>query len=323
MSLFSLRDSPAPAVAVEMAANRVAAASLEWRGGQAVVAAHAAEPLPPGALVPALTGVNVHDRAAVVQALASVLERAGRPRRIGLIVPDVVAKVSLVRFERVPSKLQELDQLVRWQVRKSAPFAIEEAQVSYVPGLRADDGQEFIVSLARRTVIEEYEALCAEAGAHAGLVDLSTFNVINAVLAGSSAPAGDADWLLVNVAPDYTSIALLRGPSLIFFRNRLADTEGTLGDLVHQTAMYYEDRLKGAGLARVILAGAGAAPIEHAPEIEEARRSLEDRLRTSVEATDPRAAASLTDRITAAPALLDTLTPLVGLLLRDRDRVPA
>jgi len=172
-------------------------------------------------------------------------------------------------------------------------------------------------------VIEEYEALCAEAGAHAGLVDLSTFNVINAVLAGSSAPAGDADWLLVNVAPDYTSIALLRGPSLIFFRNRLADTEGTLGDLVHQTAMYYEDRLKGAGLARVILAGAGAAPIEHAPEIEEARRSLEDRLRTSVEATDPRAAAALTDRITAAPALLDTLTPLVGLLLRDRDKVPA
>jgi len=58
---------------------------------------------------------------------ASALERAGRPRRIGLIVPDVVAKVSLVRFERVPSKLQELDQLVRWQVRKSAPFAIEEA----------------------------------------------------------------------------------------------------------------------------------------------------------------------------------------------------
>jgi len=321
MSLFSLRDSPAPAVAVELAANRVAAASLEWHGGQAAIAAHAVEPLPPGALVPALTSTNTHDRAAVIQALTSVLERVGRPRRVGLIVPDVVAKVSLVRFERVPSKLQELDQLVRWQVRKTAPFAIEEAQVSYAPGLRADDGQEFIVSLARRSVIEEYEGLCAEVGAHAGLVDLSTFNVINAVLAGSSAPT--ADWLLVNVAADYTSIALLRRPSLIFFRNRAADTEGTLADLVHQTAMYYEDRLKGAGFARVILAGAGAAPIEHAPEIEGARRSLEDRLRTSVEAADPRAAAALTDRITAAPALLDALAPLVGLLLRDREGATA
>jgi type IV pilus assembly protein PilM len=322
--LSTLRDSPAPAVAVEIAANRVSAAGLEWRGGQPVVAVHATEPLPAGALVPTLTNANTHDRPGVIDPLTRVLERVGRPRRVGLIVPDVVAKVSLVKFETVPAKTQELDQLIRWQVRKSAPFAIEEAQISYVPGLRGDDGQEYVVSLARRSVIEEYEGLCAAAGAHAGIVDLSTFNVINAVLAGSSAlAASSGDWLLVNIAADYTSIALLRGTGLIFFRNRAADTEGTLADLVHQTAMYYEDRLKGAGFARVILSGAGAAPIEQATDIDSARRSLEERLRTPVDLIDPRAAATLTDRITAAPALLDTLAPLVGLLLRDRDRVPA
>jgi Tfp pilus assembly PilM family ATPase len=319
--LSTLRDSPAPAVAVEIASNRVSAASLEWRGGQPVVAAHATEPLPTGALVPALTVANTHDRPQVLDALARVLERVGRPRRVALILPDVIAKVSLVKFERVPSKAQELDQLIRWQVRKTAPFAIEEAQVSYVPGLRGDDGQEYVVSLARRTVVEEYESLCASAGAHAGIVDLSTFNVVNAVLAGTAAPT--TDWLLVNIAADYTSIALLRGSSLIFFRNRAADTEGTLADLVHQTAMYYEDRLKGAGFARVVLAGAAAAPAEQATDIDAARRSLEERLKTPVDTIDPRAAASIADRITAAPALLDTLAPLVGLLLRDRDRVPA
>ena len=99
-------------------------------------------------------------------------------------MPDPVAKVSLVRFEQVPPRAQDLDQLIRWQVRKAAPFPIEEAQVSYVAGLRAADGQEFVVSLARRDVVQEYEALCAAPGAHAGLVDLSTFNVVNAVLAG-------------------------------------------------------------------------------------------------------------------------------------------
>ena len=61
-----------------------------------------------------------------------------------------MAKVSLVRFEQVPARAQDLDQLVRWQIRKSAPFPIEEAQVSYVAGQRASDGQEFIVTLARR-----------------------------------------------------------------------------------------------------------------------------------------------------------------------------
>jgi len=333
MSLFSsLRESPAPGAAVEIAANRVSAASLEWRGTQPVVAAHAAEPLAEGVLVPSLTAANTHNRAVVAAALDRVLEKVGRPRRVGLVIPDIVAKVSLVRFEKVPPREQDLTQLIRWQVRKAAPFPIDEAQISYVPGLEAADGQEFVVALARRSVIEEYEGLCADAGATAGLVDLASFNVINAVLAGELPPP--ADWLLVNIAADYTTIAVLRGKNLIFFRNRVAGTDGdgTLADLVHQTAMYYEDRIEGAGFTRVLLCGAGAAAAASATgerrsqtpeEIDQVRRSLEERIQMPVDTIDPRGAAQLTDRIVAAPALLDALAPLVGLLLRDRDKVPA
>jgi type IV pilus assembly protein PilM len=320
--LDSLRDTSGPTVAVEIAAHQVSAASLEFRSGTAVVSMHATEAMPPGALVPSLTTANVQHRQAVVDVIGRVLERTGRPRRIGLIVPDLVAKVSFVRFEQPPSRAADLEQLVRWQVRKTAPFAVDEAQVSFVPGLRAADGQEFVVSLARRAIVEEYESICAEAGAHAGIVDLATFNVINAVLASAppvSASGMDTDWLLVNIAPDYASIAILRGKHLIFFRNRVADEEGTLPDLVHQAAMYYEDRLSGGGFARVFLTGAAGAGPRHALDAEQVRRSLQERLGTVVENVDPRLAATLTDRISAGPALLDTLTPLVGLLLRGRD----
>jgi Tfp pilus assembly PilM family ATPase len=272
--------------------------------------------------VPSLTAANVHNRQAVIDVIGRVLERTGRPRRIGLIVPDLVAKVSFVRFEQPPARAADLEQLVRWQVRKTAPFAVDEAQVSFVPGLRASDGQEFVVSLARRAIVEEYESICAEAGAYAGVVDLATFNVINAVLASAppvAASGADSDWLLVNIAPDYASIAILRGKHLIFFRNRVADEEGTLPDLVHQAAMYYEDRLSGGGFARVFLTGAAGAGPRHAIDAEQVRRTLQERLGTVVENVDPRLAAALTDRISAGPALLDTLTPLVGLLLRGRD----
>jgi hypothetical protein len=88
---------------------------------------------------------------------------------------------------------------------------------------------------------------------------------------------------------------------------------------VHQTAMYYEDRLKGAGFGRVILAGATGAGAAHAGDFDDLRKRFERRLNTSVETIDPRHAASLTDRIAAAPALLDALAPLVGMLLRDRE----
>jgi Tfp pilus assembly PilM family ATPase len=280
------------------------------------VIAHAAEELPPGALAPSLTGSNVGDEGSVTSALKHVLDRIGRPRRVALVIPDPVAKVSLIKFEHVPARAEDLDQLVRWQVRKAAPFPIDEAQLSYVPGGRAADGQEFIVSVARRVIIEEYESLCTRAGAHAGIVDLSTFNVINAVIAASTSTA---DWLLVNVAPDWASIAILRGADLMFFRSRGADGDDTLADLIHQTAMYYEDRLQGAGFARVMLCGASNLDAPHSSDVGQLLASLERRLGMAVEMVDPTRAAGLNDRIKVAPALLDTLAPLVGVLLRDRE----
>jgi len=317
MSLFaSLRDTAGPAVAVELAADRVSAASIETRAGAPVISVHASEPLPAGALVPSLTAVNIVNRQPVMSALERVLEKVGNPRRVGLVIPDLVARVSLVRFEQVPTRATDLDQLVRWQVRKTAPFPIEDAQISYVPGLKAADGQEFIVSLAKHSVVQEYEGLCAEAGAHAGLVDLATFNVINAALAATPPGGGESDWLLVNVAADYASIAIMRGSHLIFFRNRPTDAEGTLFDVVHQAAMYYEDRLQGGGFSRAYLTAAGGA---NAADTEELRRSLQERLQKPIEAVDARRAAGLTDRIVASPALLDTLAPLVGLLMRGRE----
>jgi Tfp pilus assembly PilM family ATPase len=310
-SLFSITDAVTPGVAIEIGAGRIAGAAVERRGRQPVIGSHAVEPLPPGVLVPSLTAANVVDRSVVMTALNRVLERVGRPSRVALVVPDVVARVSLVRFEKVPARAADLDQLIRWQIRKTAPFPLEEAQVSHARGIRSADGQEFVVTVARRNVIEEYEALCGEAGAHAGIVDLSTVGVVNALLAGGVAPAGD--WLVINIAADSASIAIMRGGDLIFFRNRPADAEDSALELMYQTAVYYEDRLQGTGFSRAFAAGTSYA----GPDADAVRRSIEERIATTIENVDPRQIASMTDRITAAPALLDAMTPLVGLVLRD------
>ena len=58
MSLFSLSDATTPDVAVEIAQSRVSAAAIERRRGRPAVTSHAVELLPPGALVPSLTGPN-------------------------------------------------------------------------------------------------------------------------------------------------------------------------------------------------------------------------------------------------------------------------
>ena len=313
MSLRSLFHTPPPDVAIEIDHAHVGAARLVWRGNQAVVAAHAQEALPPGAVVPALASLNMADVPLVAQVIGRVLAQLGStPARVALIVPDTVAKVSLLKLEKVPAKAADLQEIVRWQVRKTAPFPIEQAVLSVSPGVTAADGScEMVVSLARADVIQQYEQACLMAGAEAGLVDIASFSVLNAVLAAPGGPSGD--WLLVHITDTYLTLAVMRDQSLLFFRHRGEEAEGTLADLIHQTAMYYEDRLHGGGFARVLIAGGARLP----GGAESVRRGLEERLRIGVESVDPRNAAVLVDRIGASPELLDVLAPLVGMLVRE------
>ncbi len=294
-----------PAIAVEFATDRVAIVSVDRGPGGATVSAHGVERLAPGVLAPQLNGRNVQDANSAGDALRRLIDAAGlRGTRAALVLPDAVARVSIVSFETVPASAADLEQLIRWQVRKSVPFAIDTAQVSWDRG----SGNDLVVTVARRDIIEEYEAVCARAGLHAGLVDLATFNLINAVLA-SGAP--DGDWMLVHLTVGDASIAIVRGHDLIFFRNKTTAQDESVEDLVHQTAMYHEDRLGGGRFARVVVSGlaAGAAA--------ETRRNIEARFGVPVEAVDPRGAATLRDRIAAAPELLEALAAPVGILVRE------
>jgi hypothetical protein len=319
MTLFSgWLASPEPDAAVEITTGRVAALTLGGRSAAPVVAAYASEPLPPGAVVSSLTGQNIVDQAAVVAALRRTLERLDtRVARIALVVPDPIAKVSLVRFERVPSAQDDLEQLVRWQVRKGVPFSIDEARVTFTPGAHGESGAEFVVAVARTAAIQEYETVCDAAGVHAGRIDLATLSLVNLCLASG---AGSGDWLLVHMRPDYASLVIMRGDAMILFRSRGEEDGGeVLGDVVHQTTMYYQDRLSGSGFARVFLAGEGREP----GDSDQARLRFEARLGVHVEALDLTRAVAFVDGLAATAAAEDALAPMLGILLRSRQAVPA
>jgi len=311
--LASWLASPPLDAAIEIAPEAVSIAVLGGRGQNAIVQGYAVEPMPGGAVAPSLTAVNMPDREVVVRALRAACDSVGvRPRRVALVIPDLVGKVSLVRFDQTPARRDDLDQLIRWQMKKSTPFPIDDACVTYSAATRGAEGNEFVVVAARREVIREYEGVCEEAGIEAGLVDLATFGVVNLFL--SAGPAATGDWLVVHMRPEYTSIVILRHEDVIFFRNRAEGDEEALQDVVHQTAMYYQDRLNGRGFTRILLGGLGKTQ----GAVDMARRNLEEHMGSVVEPIDPTRGATLTDRIQPTPELMATLSPLVGMLLRTR-----
>jgi Tfp pilus assembly PilM family ATPase len=299
----------APSVGIEIGRTRVTVAAV-GRPGRTLTT-YAVEGVPEGAVTPALTGVNIAQPDIVQQAVARALDRAGQRsvRRVALVVPDGIARVSLLTFDQAPARAQDLDRLVDWQVRKAAAVPADSAVVAHFPAAREGARLTVAAVVTRRDVLTQYEAVVGALGLHAGLVDLASFNVINAALATEQPDGGD--WLLVHLAGDGATLAILRGTALMFYRHRTVTGDEPLSSLVHQTAMYHEDRLGASEFSRVLLSGAG---IRH----DEVRRELGTRLNVPVVPIDVRSVAAAPDGLSAAGAdLLDALAASVGVLVRE------
>ncbi len=270
-----------PSVAVEITADRVAAVRLavDRKGGRMRLAAAESRPLPEGAIDVSLTKPNILDQSAVMQALHDVFVKIGpRDHRVSLLLPDDVARVSLLGFTTLPKTRRELADLVRFRMAKSLPFKPEEAVLDLMvlagsaprPGASS---ASVLAAFVHRAILEEYESFLAACGYWPGLVSLSTFELFNLfrpLFAGKRAV--DRDSLILNVTGHYLSVVILRDTDIIFYRCKphLTTAEGdSLTDVrreLYTSLAFYQEKLLGRGIGRVFLrcAGLPLAPIREA-----------------------------------------------------------
>ena len=146
-------------------------------------------------------------------------------------------------------------------------------------------------------------------------MDLEGFNLINAALLPG--PVADArDWLLVHVVSGASTLAVVRDGHPLLFRH-VAPDGARIADLVHQTAMYYEDRLGGGELARALVTGEALVD-EGSSTGGAVRRVIEERFRIAVEPLAARLTSLLPEPGAADHAALDALAAPIGILLRGR-----
>jgi type IV pilus assembly protein PilM len=286
---------PLPEWAISITAASVHLARVSWASSTPTVLLEASEALPSGAVVPSLLTPNMSDVGAVglvVRRLAS--QTGGGRRRVALVLPDAVAKVSLVRLEQVPARETELVEIIRWQLRKSMPFPVEQAVISIADQGATPTAGEFLVAAARADVVQQYEQACRMGDLDVGLVDLESLCLLHRASHESGLPEGD--WFFVRVDQREVTLMLGRGRSVAFHRHRADESEGSVADLIHQTAMFYEDRFQGHGFSRVWLA---AAPDVTAAG--EAQRDLQARYGSVVQLSPARPTAMLAGAV--APEL--------------------
>jgi len=239
-----------PKLACEVAADRVLAGRVSERG--AVIEVCAAGELPPGSLVPDLIETNLRDRNQVSQTIRETLGAvSGRSRDVIAVLPDTAVRVALLDFETLPTNRQEAEGVVRFRLKKSMPFDVEKAKVSYDAQTSAN-GLRVIAAVALNSVIEDYESAFREAGYTPGVV-------LPSMLAALGATDADKPTMVVKVDARTTSIAILERQQLLLFRTLenargIAITGEQLAEEVYPSIVFFQDTYH-LNLEQIFVAG--------------------------------------------------------------------
>src|SRR5690349_16587836 len=158
--LTSVLTDPPPAMAFEVSEAGIAAARISSRAELEF------QPFRPGTIAVSPVKENVEDPDEFVMAVRSVSgTQAARKRKdVALILPDYSARISVLDFDQFPSDAKEQASLIRFRVKRSVPFDVDSAAVSYFAQPAAKGRVDVVVVMAPLEIVSRYEAPFRTAG---------------------------------------------------------------------------------------------------------------------------------------------------------------
>ena len=248
-----------PALACEIAADRILAGRSADAGR--MVEMCSAQELAPGMVVPDLIESNLRDGSAIRRAIEGALGGiSGRSRDVIAILPDTAVRVVLLDFETLPSKPDEAEAVVRFRLKKSLPFNLDDARVSY-HAQTGGTGLRAMAAVVLKSVLEEYESAFRDAGYNPGVV-------MPSMLAALGAADAEKPTLVVKVDARTIGIAILDQEQVLLFRT-LENVRGItisgeqLAEEVYPSVVFFQDTYN-LNIDRIYVAGlpetVGAAP---------------------------------------------------------------
>jgi type IV pilus assembly protein PilM len=263
--LKAMVQDPPPAMAFEITEAGIAAARIGARAELDF------QPLKPGVLAVSPVKDNVMDADEFSQAVRTMAgtQSARRRKDVALILPDFSTRTSVLDFDNFPSDAKEQIALIRFRLKRSVPFDVDSAAVSYFAqavGHKVD----VVVAMAPLEIVSRYEAPFRAAGMSPGLVTTSSLAALElAPDAGLSVVAKLTGHVLSVLVRRKNILKLVRCVEL-----PAAELEDIAAVLV-PTFVYVEDNLGGKA-EKLLLCGFGEGT-------DDAARRLQEELGVEVE----------------------------------------
>src|ERR687883_1199883 len=125
----AILQEPPPSMAFEISEAGIAAARIGSRAELEFF------PLKPGTLSVSPLKENVIDPDEFTMAVRAVAntQAARKKKDVALILPDFCTRMAVIDFDNFPSDPKEQASLVRFRMKRSVPFDVESAAISYHP----------------------------------------------------------------------------------------------------------------------------------------------------------------------------------------------
>jgi hypothetical protein len=225
-------------------------------------------PLPAGVLDFSLLTPNLLDPEGTGRFFKQRLDEAGvGGGPLALTLPDSLARFSITELPTSARSRRDVEELIRFRLRKTLPFDVDQARVSF----ERVDGGKFLVGIMHEAVVTQYEEFLERQGFQVGVVETSTVSLLNLLVPlAEKELTAEADYFFVNLEEPYFTVSLIgkrETPLLVRTlgqrsaeepREQLALAEGRPtygeGELVRElvaTVIYYREKLQRNGLARV------------------------------------------------------------------------
>jgi type IV pilus assembly protein PilM len=231
-----------------------------------------------GVIAPGLNVPNVLNPEALRTALHGAMGAvAGKSRDVIVVLPDVAIRVMLLDFEALPAKPDEIEPVIRFRLKKSLPFDVDQAMLSYSV-TRSNGNVRAVAAVSPREIIEEYEKAFRDVGYEPGVVLPSSLAALGMV-------DGELPTLMLKVDPMNITITAVEHQELRLVRTLENPQSGNfsaadLSEAVLPSIVFFEDtfaarieKIYVGGLAPLAEVGpllhqqTGAQVLELAPDL--------------------------------------------------------
>jgi len=226
-----------PKLACEITPERVIAARTTDDGTG--LDSYAARSLAAGTVHARMAEENIGNADQLKQAVSDALTTVGaKTHDVVAILPDASIRIALIEFDTLPDKKQDADAVIRFRLKKSLPFDVEQAALSY-DVLKKNGKVHVIAAVVLSSVLAEYENLFRDLGYAPGIVLPST-------LASLGNVSGVDPVLVIKADAAATTLAIVANNELMLFRT-LENQDGAVptGELlapdVHASLVFFQD----------------------------------------------------------------------------------